>query len=35
MTTATTTCVLVLISRFLAKQNHPDEAKAIDALLDI
>ena len=25
---------MILISRFLAKQNHPDEAKAIDALLE-
>ena len=34
MTTIATTCVLILISRFLAKQNHPDEAKAIDALVE-
>jgi hypothetical protein len=34
MTTTLTTCVLILISRFLAKQNHPDEAKAIDALVE-
>jgi len=29
-----TTCVLILISRFLAKQGHPDDAKAIDALVE-
>jgi hypothetical protein len=34
MTTTLTTCVLVVISRFLAKQGHPDDAKAIDALLE-
>jgi hypothetical protein len=34
MTTTATTCVLVVISRFLAKQGHPDDAKAIDALLE-
>lgn len=34
MTTTVTTCVLILISRFLAKQNHPDEAKGIDALVE-
>ena len=34
MTTTMTTCVLVLISRFLAKQGHPDEAKEIDALIN-
>jgi hypothetical protein len=34
MTTTVTTCVLVLISRFLAKQGHPDEAKEIDALVE-
>jgi hypothetical protein len=34
MTTTVTTCVLILISRFLAKQGHPDDAKAIDALVE-
>jgi hypothetical protein len=34
MTTTMTTCVLILISRFLAKQGHPDDAKAIDALVE-
>ena len=34
MTTVVTTCVLVVISRFLAKQSHPDDAKAIDALIE-
>jgi uncharacterized protein DUF6988 len=34
MTTTVTTCVLVLISRFLAKQGHPDDATAIDALVE-
>jgi hypothetical protein len=34
MTTSMTTCVLLLISRFLAKQGHPDEAKQIDALIE-
>jgi len=34
MTTTATTCVLLLISRFLAKQGHPDDAKAIDDLLE-
>jgi hypothetical protein len=34
MTTTVTTCVLILISRFLAKQNHPDEVIAIDALVE-
>jgi hypothetical protein len=29
----TLTCVLMVISRFLAKQNHPNEAKEIDAFL--
>jgi hypothetical protein len=33
MTTTLTTCVLVVISRFLAKQGHSDDAKAIDALV--
>jgi len=33
MTTTVTTCVLVVISRFLAKQGHSDDAEAIDALL--
>ncbi len=33
MTTSMTTCVLLLISRFLAKRGHPDEAKQIDALI--
>jgi hypothetical protein len=34
LTTTVTTCVLVVISRFLAKQGHADDAKAIDALLE-
>ena len=34
MTTTVTTCVLMLISRFLAKQGHHDDAKAIDDLLE-
>jgi hypothetical protein len=34
MTTMVTTCVLILISRFLAKQRHADDAKAIDALVE-
>jgi len=34
MTTVVTTCVLVVISRFLAKQGHPDDAKAIDLLIE-
>jgi hypothetical protein len=34
MTTTLTTCALILISRFLAKQNHPDGAKAINALVE-
>jgi hypothetical protein len=34
MTTTLTTCVLIVISRFLAKQGHPDDAKAIDALVE-
>jgi hypothetical protein len=34
ITTALTTCVLILISRFLAKQNHPVEAKTVDALVE-
>jgi hypothetical protein len=34
MTTTLTTCVLILISRFLAKQGHPDDARAIDALVE-
>jgi hypothetical protein len=34
MTTTLTTCVLILISRFLAKQGHPDDAKAIDSLVE-
>jgi len=34
MTTTMTTCVLILISRFLAKQNQPDAAKVIDALVE-
>lgn len=33
MTTVLTTCVLAVISRFLAKQSHPDDAKAVDELL--
>ena len=32
LTTTVTTCVLVVISRFLAKQGHADDAKAIDGL---
>jgi hypothetical protein len=32
--TTLTTCVLMLVSRFLAKQNHPDAAKAVDALVE-
>ena len=33
LTTTVTTCVLVVISRFLAKQGHClDDAKAIDGL---
>ena len=34
MTTASTTCVLILISRFLAKQNHGEEMRAVDALIE-
>lgn len=34
MTTTVTTCVLILISRFLAKQGHPDDANAIDTLVE-
>jgi hypothetical protein len=34
MTTTMTTCVLLLISRFLAKQSYPEDAKAIDALIE-
>jgi Family of unknown function (DUF6988) len=34
MATTLTTCVLIVISRFLAKQNHPEDAKAIDALVE-
>ena len=34
MTTSLTTCVLMLIGRFLAKQNHPDDAKEVDALVE-
>jgi len=34
MTTTLTTCVLIVISRFLAKQGHPDDAKAIDVLVE-
>lgn len=34
MSTVVTTCVLLVISRFLAKQGHPDDAKAIDALIE-
>ena len=33
MTTTVTSCVLVLISRFLAKQGHAADSKAIDDLL--
>jgi hypothetical protein len=33
MTTVVTTCVLLLISRFLARQCHPTDAKAIDDLM--
>jgi hypothetical protein len=34
MTTTATTCVLILVSRFLARQGHAGDAKAIDALLE-
>lgn len=34
MTTVATTCVLVVISRFLAKQGHAGDAKAIDFLVE-
>jgi hypothetical protein len=34
MSTVVTTCALLVISRFLAKQGHPDDAKAIDALIE-
>jgi hypothetical protein len=34
MTTTMTTCVLLLISRFLAKQGYPEDANAIDALIE-
>jgi hypothetical protein len=33
MTTTATTCVLILISRFLARQGHADSAKAVDDLV--
>jgi len=33
MTTVLTTCVLVLVSAFLAKQNHSEDAAAVDALV--
>jgi hypothetical protein len=34
MATTLTTCVLIVISRFLAKQGHPDDATAIDGLVE-
>jgi hypothetical protein len=33
MTAVATTCVLVVISRFLAKQGHGDDVEAVDALV--
>ena len=33
MTTTLTTCVLILISRFLARQGHASDAKEVDELL--
>jgi hypothetical protein len=35
MTTTVTTCVLILISRFLAGQGHAADAKAVDDLLEM
>ena len=34
MTTTLTTCVLLLISRFFAKQNHVDESRQVDTLIE-
>jgi hypothetical protein len=34
MTTTATTCVLILISRFLARQGHAADAKAVDDLVE-
>jgi hypothetical protein len=34
VTTAVTTCVLLLAGKFLAVQNHPDECRAVEALVE-
>ena len=34
ITTAVTTCVLMLVGKFLAVQNHPEECRAAEALIE-
>ena len=33
VTTTVTTCILLLVSKFLAVQNHPEDSRAVEALL--